>query len=96
MLVVGCVLTLGAVVAVVGRTAGLLLAFNRLGEGSPDAELLAHSISVAMYSTVIGACMCLVGVALIIIAGINMSKKAVARREERGTERPTSKQRRGN
>ena len=75
MLVIGILLALGPVWGFVGTVLGITRAFSHLAElGSASNDVLAEDISLALYTTAAGLIMCPIGIVLIVIAAIKMSK----------------------
>ena len=74
MLVIGIVFALGPLWGVIGTVLGMTQAFGHLAESEPQAEALASDISLALYTTAGGHIMCPIGIILIVIAAIKMSK----------------------
>jgi hypothetical protein len=65
----GVALFTGPIWGLLGTVIGMIRAFSTLGENSDDsATALAHDISVAMYTTMIGLGLGLVGAILILVA----------------------------
>ena len=74
MLIVGVLLVLGPVWGLVGTVLGMTQAFGRLAQGAPQPEDLASDISLSLYSTAAGYIVWPIGVVLVVVAAIKISK----------------------
>ncbi len=75
MLVIGILLALGPVWGLVGTVLAITRAFSNLAElGSASNDVLVEDISLALYTTAAGYIMFPIGIVLIVIAAIKLSK----------------------
>lgn len=73
-LIVGAILALGPIWGLIGTVVGMLMAFNHLGEGSPEVDVLATDISIALYTTAAGYVAFPIGAVIIIVVIVKMSR----------------------
>jgi biopolymer transport protein ExbB/TolQ len=73
-LVGGVILALGPLWGWLGTVVGMVMAFGRLAQGEPEVEALARDISFALYTTVAGLVACPIGIAVIIVTVIKLTK----------------------
>jgi biopolymer transport protein ExbB/TolQ len=73
-LVGGGILALGPIWGMIGTVVGMVTAFGHLGQASPDTEILANDISLALYTTVAGFIACPIGILIVVVAAIELSK----------------------
>lgn len=74
-LIVGILLALGPIWGTVGTVIGMLTAFGQLQPEAPvEAEALAKSISLALYTTVAGWVACPIGIVTIIVSAVKLGK----------------------
>lgn len=79
-LISGIVLALGPVWGMIGTTLGMISAFAKLAElGSAQPEALADNIGMAMYATYFGYLSCLIGLVIIVVTLIKLSKETPVR-----------------
>lgn len=69
LLIIGVILASGPMWGLLGSSGGMINSFNAMaGESSAKAEQLAESISLSLWSTVIGIVLAPVGAVIMIIA----------------------------
>lgn len=72
-LVVGGLLALGPAWGLLGTVVSMILAFQRVGGGTPgEAEALAGDISLALWTTAVGWAVCPIGTAIVIVTAIRL------------------------
>ena len=74
MLVVGIILALGPIWGLLGTVLGMINAFGQLAESEAEVSALSNDISLALYTTVAGFIVLPIGIVLIVVAVVNMSK----------------------
>ena len=74
MLVVGIILALGPIWGLLGTVLGMINAFGHLAESEAEVSALSNDISLALYTTVAGYIVLPIGIVLIVVAVVNMSK----------------------
>ena len=73
----GVILQPGTVVGLVGTLIGMLRALRKLAQGDPaQTEALATDISTALYATVVGSTLALIGTVLILVALFGLRYRA--------------------
>jgi biopolymer transport protein ExbB/TolQ len=74
-LVAGVVLAMGPLWGLIGTVVAMLLAFGRIYEGDePQAEALAGDVSLAIYTSAVGWIVCPVGLVIVIVAALRLSR----------------------
>jgi biopolymer transport protein ExbB len=74
ILVVGIVLSLGPIWGLLGTVFGMTQAFGHLAESEIEVGALSNDISLALYTTLAGLLALPIGIALIVVAIIKLSK----------------------
>ena len=74
-LIGGIILALGPIWGLIGTIVGMVLACGNLAQAEPEVEVLAGNISLALYTTAAGMIACPVGIVIVVIAAIKLSKK---------------------
>jgi biopolymer transport protein ExbB len=73
-LIGGIILALGPIWGMLGTVVGMVSAFGHLAESEPQTEVLANDISLALYTTAAGLIVCPIGIVIIIVSAIKLSK----------------------
>jgi biopolymer transport protein ExbB/TolQ len=75
-LISGIVLALGPVWGMIGTTVGMISAFAKVAEsGSAQPAALADNVGMALYATFIGYLACPIGLVIIVVTLIKLSKE---------------------
>ncbi len=68
-LIVGIVLMLGPLFGVLGTVFGMTRAFGHLAQSSGPPDALARDVSMALYATLAGYVMLVIGIVIVVVSG---------------------------
>lgn len=72
---VGILLALGPLWGIIGSVLGMILSFGAVTQSQMPAETFAGNIGFALLTTVVGFILCPIGVALMVVSAVKLSKE---------------------